>query len=247
MNTVPETDFSLRGKRIVVLGGSSGIGLATALAAAAEGAQIVIVSGNRSRIDVALQSLPADTLGVAADLGREDAIRRLFEQLGNFDHLVYTAGEHLQLGLLKDTELDRARDFLNVRLWGAVAALKYGAPLINKGGSICLTSGIVSQRPAASWWLGASVCSAMEGFCRAMAIELAPIRVNIVAPGVVQTNLWQDRSEAERTAFYTAVGNSLPVGRVGTAEELAQAYLFLMKQPFMTGERLTIDGGGVLS
>jgi NAD(P)-dependent dehydrogenase (short-subunit alcohol dehydrogenase family) len=135
---------------------------------------------------------------------------------------------------------------MNVRFWGAMAAVKYGAALIRPGGSVCLTSGVVSQRPQAGWSLGAALCNGMEGFCRAMAIELAPLRVNIVSPGVVQTNLWNDRSEAERHAFYEAVGNALPVQRVGTAEELAQAYLFLMKQGFMTGQRITVDGGAVL-
>src|ERR1700761_8795713 len=128
----------LKDKRVIVLGGSSGIGLATAKAAAKAGAQIVIVSGNRQRIDNALAEIGQGT-GHAADLSNEQEIKNLFGQLGSFDHMVYTAGENIKIGSLADTPLDEAADYFKVRYWGAVAAVKYGAPNINAGGSITLT------------------------------------------------------------------------------------------------------------
>jgi len=166
--------------------------------------------------------------------------------LGRFDHLVYTAGENISLSMIGDTDLGDARKYFNIRYWGAVAAVKYGRNFINAGGSICLTSGTASPRPGSGWSLGASICGAMEGFTRAMAVELAPIRVNAVAPGVVRTNLWNSLPEGDRQNLYTNLGNSLLVRRVGEAEDIALSFVYLMKQAFGTGQVLVVDGGTVL-
>ncbi|HWK06992.1 MAG TPA: SDR family oxidoreductase [Puia sp.] len=234
---------TLSGKKIIILGGSSGLGLATAKAAAAEGAKVIIVSGNQQRID---QALPEGSEGYAADLSKEKNIAAFFETMGGFDHLVYTAAENLSLSAIHEMELDKAREFFTLRYWGAVAAVKYGASHIKPGGSINLTSGIASTRPGKGWALASSICGAMEGFVRAAAVELAPIRVNSVVPGVVRTNLWNSLSEADRDNLYKSVGDSLLVRRVGEAEDIAQAFLYLMKQQFGTGQNMVIDGGAVL-
>jgi NAD(P)-dependent dehydrogenase (short-subunit alcohol dehydrogenase family) len=238
--------MTLHGKRIVVLGGSSGIGLATAQAAAREGAIVVIASSRKTRIDEALATLPASTEGHVLDLADRDATKTLFARLGSFDHLVYTAGETLELGRLSDTDDDAARRFFTLRYWGAYCAAKYGSSEIRKGGSIVFTSGIAGQRPHAGWSLGASICAAMEGLTRALAVELAPIRVNIVSPGVVRTPLWSNMEEADRAALYQQVADRLPVGHVGDPAEIAQAYLYLMRQTYSTGQVLVVDGGAVL-
>lgn len=237
---------SLSGKTVIVLGGSSGLGLATAKAAAAEGAKVIIVSSNQQRIDQALQQIGNNSIGYAIDLGKEENIQNFFAQAGNFDHLVYTAGENISLGNISETDLEKAHTFFTIRYWGAFAAVKYGAPHINKGGSISLTSGIASTRPGKGWALASSICAAMEGFVRAAAVELAPIRVNSVVPGVVRTNLWNSMPEADRENLYKTVGDTLLVKRVGEAEDIAQAFLYLMKQQFGTGQNITIDGGTVL-
>ncbi|MGB9014993.1 MAG: SDR family oxidoreductase [Methylovirgula sp.] len=174
--------MTLREKRIVVLGGSSGIGLATAQAAAREGASVVIASSRRARVEEALATLPAGAEGHALDVSDETALKHLFARLGVFDHLVFTAGESLQLGKLVNTEMAAARRFFDLRYWGAFMAAKYGSGSIRPGGSIVFTSGLAGARPHPGWALGASICSAMEGLTRALAVELAPIRVNIVCP-----------------------------------------------------------------
>ena len=120
--------------------------------------------------------------------------------------------------------------------WAALAAVKYGAPQIHEGGSIVLTTGIAGQRPRKGWVIAASVCGTIEALVRALAIELAPIRVNAVSPGIVRTNLWQSMSAPEREHLYESVGQSLPVGRVGEASDIAQAYLFLIQEGFATGD-----------
>jgi NAD(P)-dependent dehydrogenase (short-subunit alcohol dehydrogenase family) len=241
-----EKAMTLNEKRIVVLGGSSGIGLATAQAAAREGAMVVIASSRKTRIDDALATLPTGTEGHVLDLADTDATEALFARLGSFDHLVFTAGETLQLGSLATTDVDAARRFFALRYWGAYCAAKYGSGSIRKGGSIVFTSGIAGQRPQRGWALGASICAAMEGLARALAIELAPIRVNIVSPGVVRSPLWANMGEADRNALYREMAERLPVGHVGDVEEIAEAYLYLMRQSYSTGQVLVVDGGAVL-
>jgi NAD(P)-dependent dehydrogenase (short-subunit alcohol dehydrogenase family) len=238
--------MTLNGQRIVVLGGSSGIGLATAQAAVREGASVVIASSRKARVDEALATLPTGTEGHVLDLADSEATQALFARLGQFDHLVFTAGETLQLGSLATTDVDAAHRFFTLRYWGAYCAAKYGSSSIRSGGSIVFTSGIAGQRPQAGWSLGASICAAMEGLTRALAVELAPIRVNIVSPGVVQTPLWANMAEADRAALYQQISERLPVGHIGDAAEIAQAYLYLMRQTYSTGQVLVVDGGAVL-
>jgi NAD(P)-dependent dehydrogenase (short-subunit alcohol dehydrogenase family) len=239
-------DSVLTGKKIIILGGSSGIGLATAQAAANEGAHVIIVSGNQQRINDALKTLPQGTEGYAVDLSHEQNIKDFFNKIGNFDHLVYTAGENLTLTNLNELVIDDARKFWGLRYWGALAATKYAAPNINQGGSINLTGGIAGARPGAGWGVAASICGAMDGFTRAMAVELAPIRVNQVSPGVIRTNLWNSMSETDREGLFTNVGNALPVKRIGEADDIAQTFIYMMKQHFATGQVITVDGGAVL-
>lgn len=236
----------LQDKRVVVLGGSSGIDLAVAKQAALQGANVVIGSSSAERVQKAVESVGGEAQGQAVDLSDERAVASFFSKLGSFDHLVFTAGDSLHLHDLASTDLHEARRAFELRYCAALAAVKYGSPHIRKQGSIVLTTGIAGQRPQEGWVMAASVCRTIEALTRALAIELAPIRVNAVSPGVIRTNLWQNMGAAEREQLYESVGNSLPVGRVGEAEDVAQAYLFLMQEGFSTGQALVVDGGTVL-
>ena len=236
----------LQNKRVVILGGSSGIGLAVAEQAAAQGAKVVLSSSNAERLQKAVKSIGREAQGEALDVSDESAVEAFFANLGPFDHLVYTAADNLQLQNLANTNLKQARSFFEVRYWSALAAVKYGSPHIRKGGSIVLTTGIAGKRPRKQWVIVASMCGTIEALTRALAIELAPIRVNAVSPGVVRTNLWQTMSAEERENLYDSVGKTLPVGRVGEAHELAQTYMYLMQQGYSTGQTVVVDGGTVL-
>lgn len=241
-----EQGNSLHNKRVVILGGSSGIGLAVAEQAASQGAKLVIASSNVERVQKAIESLGGNAQGHTLDLSDEQAVETLFTKLGAFDHLVFTAGDSLHLQNLADTDLKQARRAFELRYWAALAAVKYASKSIRKGGSIVLTTGVAGQRPHKGWVVAASVCGTIEALTRALALELAPIRVNAVSPGVVRTNLWQNMNAAERERLYESVGKNLPVGRVGEARDVAQAYLFLMQEEFSTGQTLVVDGGTVL-
>jgi NAD(P)-dependent dehydrogenase (short-subunit alcohol dehydrogenase family) len=233
-------------KRVVIVGGSSGIGLAVAEEATSQGAEVVIVSSKVGRVQEAVRSIGGKARGQAVDVSDEKAVQGFFKNVGAFDHLVFTAGDSLQLHALADTDLKQARRAFELRYWSALAAVKYGSPRIRKGGSVVLTAGIAGQRPQSGWVVAASVCGTIEALTRALAIELAPIRVNAVSPGVVRTNLWQKMSSSEREQLFESVGKRLPVGRVGEAHDIAQAYLFLMQEGFGTGQTVVVDGGTVL-
>ena len=242
-----EQGNGLHNKRVVILGGSSGIGLAVAEQAASQGAKLVIASSNAERVQKAIESLGGNAQGHTLDLSDEQAVETLFAKLGDFDHLVFTAGDSLHLHNLATTDLKQARRAFELRYWAALAAVKYGSKNIRKGGSVVLTTGVAGQRPQKGWVVAASICGTIEALTRALAVELAPIRVNAVSPGVVRTNLWQSMSAAEREQMYESVGKSLPVGRVGEPHDIAQAYVFLMQEGFGTGQILVVDGGTVLA
>ncbi len=239
-------DAGLANQRVVILGGSSGIGLAVAQLVVAQGANAVIASSNAQRVRQVVTDLGEKAEGYALDVSDEPAVQSFFPKLGAFDHLVFTAGDSLQLNQLATADLKKARRAFELRYWSALAAVKYGSPHIRPGGSIVLTTGIAGLRPRKGWAFGASVCGAVDALTRALAVELAPIRVNAVSPGVVRTNLWQNMPGEERERMYESIAKSLPVGRVGEPSDIARAYLFLMQEKFSTGQIVVVDGGAVL-
>jgi NAD(P)-dependent dehydrogenase (short-subunit alcohol dehydrogenase family) len=243
---MPFDNAALQGQRVVVLGGTSGIGLATAALAASVGADVTVVSSQKSSVDRALAELPPGTTGQAVDLTDAAAVHVFFSALGDFDHLVYTAGESLFVGSLDALDLSAARRFFDLRYFGALAAAQAAAPHLRPGGSITLTTGGALTRPRPGWSIAVSVLGAVDALTRALAVELAPIRVNAVCPGVVRSPLWDSMSENEREELYRTVGSGLLTGRVGEVSDIARGYLSFITQPYATGSVLTLDGGGAL-
>jgi NAD(P)-dependent dehydrogenase (short-subunit alcohol dehydrogenase family) len=143
----------LENKRVVIVGGSSGIGFAVAGEATSQGAEVVIISSKAERVQEAIQSIGGDARGQAVDVSDEKAVESFFTNLGAFDHLVFTAGDSLQLHELADTDLKQARRAFELRYWSALATVKYGGPQIRKGGSIVLTTGVAGRRPRSGWEL----------------------------------------------------------------------------------------------
>ncbi|MEV7728820.1 SDR family oxidoreductase [Streptomyces sp. NPDC087917] len=237
--------MTLNTKKIVIIGGTSGMGYAVAEQAAKDGARVVVASRNQGRVDAATNKLPGNTEGRHIDVTDESSIAAFFAELGEFDHLVYTAGDALLLKRIEDITSAEARAAFEVRYWGAFLAVKYAAATIRPGGSIVLTSGVVATRPLPASPIPASTTGAIESLTRALALDLTPrkIRVNAVRPGVVRTELWDDLLP-EPEAFFQSQGSELPAGQVAQPEDAAAAYLFLLDNPFATGSVLTLDGGG---
>jgi len=243
---MPLDETDLHGQRVVVLGGTSGIGLATAALAAADGADVTIVSSRKASVEKALAELPPRTAGHAVDLTDAASVQTLFGNLGDIDHLIYTAGESLLVSTLAALDLGEARRFFNLRYFGALTAAQAAAPHLRPGGSITFTTGGALGRPRPGWSVAASVLGAVDALTRALAVELAPVRVNAVCPGVVRSPLWDSMSETERDEFYRTVGSGLLTGRVGEVCDIARGYLSFIRQPYATGSVLTLDGGNAL-
>jgi NAD(P)-dependent dehydrogenase (short-subunit alcohol dehydrogenase family) len=238
---------ALTSQRVVIIGGSSGMGLATARAAAMEGAAVTIASRDHRRLDAALAGLPGNCEGAVADTRSEADLAALFARVGQLDHLVYTAAAAPTPRPLTDLSLDEAKQSFEVSFWGVIAAVRHAAPRIGPGGSITLTSGTIGVRPTPGSALAASGAGALEGLTRGLAVELAPVRVNAVRPGVTRTPMWDGIPEPRRAELFTTLASRTLTKTIGEAAELAATYLYLMENHFVTGTVLTVDGGSTLT
>jgi NAD(P)-dependent dehydrogenase (short-subunit alcohol dehydrogenase family) len=226
---------------VVVIGGLSGIGRAVAERAAAEGARVIAVGRRAAPADWSKQ-IETATL----DITDEAAVERFFSKLGALDHLVVTSGPVIASSRLADLDLDTAKGAFDVKVFGQLRAAKQAARYIAKTGSITLTSGLLARKAVPGAVVKATMNAAIEIMGKTLAKELAPVRVNVVSPGMVETGMWGEMPEAERKAMAAKAGSGLPVGRVGQTGDLAQAYWLLMTNGFMTGAVVDVDGGGLL-
>jgi len=238
--------MTLEGKTIVVLGGSTGMGLATAKAAAAEGAQVVITGRSQEKLQAALAQLPAGSRSAALDVADEAGTRSLFEQIENVDHLFITAAS-VTVGTTIASDIETLRPSMDTRFWGSLYAAKYGAAKMKNGGSITFMSGTSAWKPRPGGAVGSASCGAIEAFGRSLAIDLAPIRVNTIAPGLIDTPLIDAMLGEHKAPIIEREIARQPVKRAGTPEDIADAVLFLMKNGYVTGITLTVDGGRMLS
>ena len=236
--------MTLNGQHVVVVGGSSGIGLGTAHAALAAGARVTIVGRSPERLAQAQRALGADdrVRALTADISREADVVHLFEVAGDLDHLVTTAVDAAYQPIT-ELELAAAQRVIDSKLIGSLLLARHGAPHIRSGGSITFTSGIAAYRPSRGGAVVAAVNGALAALGRALALELAPIRVNVVSPGWVDTPVWDVVAGDRKGAVLSEMAERLPVHRVGTPDDLAQAFLFLMQSAYSTGTVLHVDGG----
>jgi NAD(P)-dependent dehydrogenase (short-subunit alcohol dehydrogenase family) len=238
--------LTLSEKRVVVIGGTSGIGYAVAEAALAEGAEVVVGSSQVANVEAATRNLGNRAAGHPINVKDETAVAGFFEQAGPFDHLVFTAGDWGDRGLrlLTVVDLARAHELFDVRYWGALAAIKYGAPLIRDGGSITLTNGMIAHRPRKGSALSTAMAGGIEHLTRGLSVDLAPIRVNAVCPGAIRTDVWNSIPAEGREGQFKRMTSRQPIPRIGEPAEVAEAYLYLMKAGYTTGQVLHVDGGG---
>ncbi|MGV0813317.1 SDR family oxidoreductase [Mycolicibacterium boenickei] len=237
--------MNLKNARVLIIGGTSGIGLGVAEAVADRGGIPIVVSRNQSNVDRALAGLGENARGMTVNLSDPASLRHLIDEVGQIEHLVFTAGESLTLARLADLTADVISDFLSTRLIGQLQVVRDFAPRITPGGSITLTSGTAADKPGLGV-LPTAVCGAINAMTKALAVELAPVRVNAVAPGPIRTPLWSALGEEDREAVYEQFASNLPAGRIGEATDTGLAYVYLMEQEFGTGVVLTVDGGTTL-
>ena len=235
---------SLQNTTVVVVGGTSGIGLEVARQALASGARVVAVGRSETHASEAREALGGKATVQVLDIGDEQSVRSLFEGMTSIDHLVVTAGK---VGFHKVLEADmpKVRQLFDDRFWGTYNVVRYAAPLMQPSGSITLFSGNLAVKPIPGTSVVSAAVAAVEALGRALAVELKPIRVNTVRSGAVDTPLMRGRPDYETLSKHLAA--SLPVGRIGRPEDLAHAVLFLMGNPFTTGTVLQVDGGALIA
>jgi NAD(P)-dependent dehydrogenase (short-subunit alcohol dehydrogenase family) len=237
--------MSLKNARVLIIGGTSGIGLGVASAVAERGAEPIVASRKPSSVDRALAQLPDTARGAVIDLSDGASLDRFAADIGEIDHLVFTAGDSLQFAKVADLTPEVVSGFFLTRFVSALNAVRAFAPRIAAGGSITMTSGTAAHQPAFGV-LPVSVCGAMNAATTALAVELVPIRVNAVAPGVVRTPLWDAMDDEERQAMYDQSAQQIPLGRIAEVEDIARAYVYCMEQTHGTGVVLVVDGGSLL-
>ncbi|TVY52622.1 Short-chain dehydrogenase/reductase fsr5 [Lachnellula cervina] len=246
----------LAGKHVLVIGGTSGLGFAVAEGAIESNARVTISSSSSSKIEASLASLknsyPSATVaGYPCDLSKptvEADLEALFKQVGKVDHIVVTAGDKLAVSPLQDVTYESIISAGQVRFIAPILIAKVGSKYLNKGpeSSIVLSTGSVSQRPIPNWSVVASYAAGLHGLTRNLALDLKPIRVNLVSPGPVDTELWNSYSEEEKRGFFKEIEDKVLTGHVAKPEEVAECYLWLMKDTNATGVIADSSSGSLL-
>ncbi|MFI9511076.1 SDR family oxidoreductase [Nocardia sp. NPDC052566] len=265
----------LHGKKLVIVGGASGIARRLAADAIAAGATVVLAGRDHQKLTAAAAATNATTtpalgavaasvatttdaativgrtgdaatIGIArVDLGAEDSIRELAEQVGEFDYLVSLAANHAN-GPVAELERAAITRAFDAKVVGPILLAKHLAPNLREGGAILLFSGFAAWRPAPGRTVMATTNGAVSFLAQALAVELAPIRVNALSPGIVDSGVWDGMGD-NKSRFFADIAAANPARRVGTAADIAGAALLALTNPFLTGTTLHVDGGGRLA
>jgi NAD(P)-dependent dehydrogenase (short-subunit alcohol dehydrogenase family) len=235
---------SLKDSRVLVLGGSSGIGLATAKAAAAAGAKVTVASRSSDKVSAAVAQLGAGVSGTALDTTDDAAMEAFFAKHPEWDHIVVSVAAGRSAGI-RSLTLQDAYANMSAKFWTAYRTAR--SARITGDGSLTLVSGYLSQRPSKDALLQGAINAALEGLGRGLALEMAPVRVNTVAPGLIDTPIRAAMPADQKQKMFDHASSTLPARRVGQPEDVAEAILMLMTNPFTTGSTLFIDGGGSIA
>ena len=241
------SEESLEGQVVAVIGGSSGIGLGVAMAAGRAGAKTIIGSRDMARLERARKRIGGEVEVLQVDVTDEDSTRAFFAQIPQLDHLL-TSIHVPAMGAFRNMTSERARGAFDAKFWGQALAAQYAAPKMQPRGSITFISGAWGMRPQAEAAIPAAMNSAIEGLGRALAVELSPVRVNTISPGLVDTTDYQaqEKPSPRDSAFFAGVAQQLPAKYVGTPRDIARVAMFLMSTPYITGSTLAVDGGYTL-
>lgn len=235
--------MKLQNQKVIIMGGTSGMGLATAKAAATAGAAVVITGRDQNKLDNALGELPQGVIGEIVDATAETELRNFFGRSGPFDHLVLAVSGREGGGPFESLGVDTLKRAFDGKFWAQFMAAQVGLTKLRRDGSIVFITA-ASARTSIPGTAGlAAINGALEAMIPTLALELKPIRVNAVSPGVVKTPWWDTLPSEQREAVFAQTAQSLPVGRIGTPEDVAEVILLLLRNGFMTGTVIECDGG----
>lgn len=231
---------ALEGKCVVVVGRGGGIARAVTVLARSEGARVVVAGRNRDAL--ARQYDDEGITAEAVDVLDDESIAAFAERVGRVDHVVSTVSARAR-GKLADLDRAKLQLSFDTKVIGPVMLAKHFAPRINEGGSFILFSGVNAFKVNVGY-LGVAITNgAVDFLTRSLAVELAPIRVNAISPGVIDTGAWDTLGEEGKREYFAHVSDTNPAGRIGTAEDVAEAVLFALTNSFLTGVTLKVDGG----
>jgi NAD(P)-dependent dehydrogenase (short-subunit alcohol dehydrogenase family) len=236
---------SLKDQTVLVIGRGSGLARAIVLAARDEGAQVIAAGRNQEALGTAYVGEPGVSTEVV-DLNDEASIAALGERLGTIDHVVSTASARAR-GRLADLDRDAVRVSFDTKVIGPLMLAKHLAPRMGKGGSFVIFSGVAAAKIAVGTMAVAITNAAADTLARSLALELAPIRVNAISPGVIDTGAWDAFGEQGKADYFADISSRNPARRIGTIEDIAKGVLFALTNTFLTGQTLHIDGGEPLT
>lgn len=235
----------MTGHTALVVGGTSGIGLATARLLSAAGAKVHIVGRSKERLDTVSSSDP-ELISHQAGGGNRDEIAAVADAIGSIDWLVITMSGNEGPGPIADLDLDMLRRAFDAKFWGHITTVQAVLPRLASSGSITLL-GAVTARAGMPGTAGiAAINGAVEALVKPLAVELAPIRVNGISPGLVDTPWWSTFPEDARAAYFGQAAQVLPARRVATAEDIAEVVVMAATNPNLTGTIIEADGGARL-
>ncbi|RFU49598.1 SDR family oxidoreductase [Paraburkholderia sp. DHOC27] len=244
MNTQLSNTQSFDNQTVLIVGGSSGIGAATAQSFAAQGAQVTIASRSTAKLDAIAKQIGADVTTATLDFTDDASVEAFFANQTAYDHVVVTAGE-TPTGPVRVLSLADAYAAMNSKFWGAYRVARVAR--IREGGSLTLVSGFLAVRPSKMSVLQGAINAALEALARGLALELSPVRVNTVSPGLIETPLWSRLDAERRTKMFEDAAARLPARRVGQPEDVARAVLYLASNPYASGSTVLVDGGGAIA
>jgi NAD(P)-dependent dehydrogenase (short-subunit alcohol dehydrogenase family) len=236
----------LEGASVLVIGGSSGIGLAVAQRAGAIGATVAIASRSSRRLEAARGLIASDAAVYVLDVLNPEQVDETFNSLGALDHVVSSIPSHSPIGAMESLNLSAARTALELKLFGNMHVARAAARCVVAGGSITMIAAISSRIGSSGMSLLGATNAAVESLGRNLASELAPIRVNVISPGIVDTNYWAHLEPEQREALFQDAADKLPTGRVATADDIATVATALMTSRHITGTVINVEGGMLL-
>jgi NAD(P)-dependent dehydrogenase (short-subunit alcohol dehydrogenase family) len=236
---------SLKDQTVLVIGRGGGIARAICLAARDEGAQVIAAGRGQERLAAAYDGEPGISTE-AVDLLDEASIAALGERLGTVDHVVSTASARAR-GRISELDRDALRMSFDTKVIGPLLLAKHLAPRMPAGGSFVIFSGVAATKIAVGTMGVAITNAAADTLARSLALELGPIRVNAISPGVIDTGAWDAFGEQGKADYFAGISAGNPARRIGTVEDIAAGVLFAMTSTFLTGQTLHIDGGEPLT
>ena len=237
--------MNLKGKKIIVVGGSSGIGKSVSQMAYEQGAQVTLTGRNANLAERTAHDIGISVTGKELDVNDEDQVAAFFGSFSDIDHIYMAAGA-TKLGSITEGKLTENMQAFDTRILGSLRIVRAVANKMNPDGSIIFTGGVSTDRPIHGAWVSGLATSTAEQLARVLVLELPDIRFNAVSPGYTDTPMWDTIFGEDKEKVLSDVASSLPVKKIASPEDVASAVIFMMSNSSITGEVIHVDGGGRL-